>query len=151
MSTLREKVAAFFREQEWAYDEAPEIDLLRVNFTGQNGQWVCLVRCPEEERQVVFYSICPITVPQGKLGPAMEFLTRANFGLPVGNFELDLDDGEVRFKTSVDLEGAELVGPLIHQLVFLNVAAVDRYVPGLLAVLNGEATPAEALDRAEED
>ncbi len=30
-----------------------------------------------------------------------EFITRANYGLPSGNFEMNYDTGEVRFRTSV--------------------------------------------------
>jgi len=33
-----------------------------------------------------------------------EFLTRANYGLNIGNFEMDFQDGEIRFKTAIDVE-----------------------------------------------
>lgn len=68
--------------------------------------------------------------------------------LIIGNFELDFDDGEVRYKTSVDVEGTRLTIPLIRQVVNLNVVTMDRYWPAIQHTLAGLA-PAEALRRAE--
>ncbi len=65
-----------------------------------------------------------------------EFVTRANFGLVVGNFEMDMDDGEVRYKTSIDVEGDRLSTALLHQLVRVNLEMMDKYLPGLYAVAN---------------
>ena len=74
-----------------------------------------------------------------------EFLTRANYGLIVGNFELDFDDGEVRYKTSLDVEDAELLPALLAHIVYANVTNMDRYLPGIVAVLASSQTPAEAV------
>ena len=46
--------------------------------------------------------------PEEMRVPMAEFLTRANYGLRIGNFEMDFEDGEVRYKSSVDFEGIEL-------------------------------------------
>jgi hypothetical protein len=72
---------------------------------------------------------------------------------------MDYDDGEVRYKTSQDVEDLQDVeageggGPifvLLRHMVYANVAAMDRYLPGLLAVLAGSRTPAEAVERIDE-
>ena len=34
-----------------------------------------------------------------------EFLTRTNYSMIIGNFELDFADGEIRYKTSIDVQG----------------------------------------------
>ena len=79
----------------------------------------------------------------------MEFLTRVNYGLAVGNFEIDLDDGEVRFKTSLDAEGSEIGLPLIERLVYANVAAMDQFLPGLMKTVEERATPCDAIAACE--
>lgn len=78
-----------------------------------------------------------------------EYLTRANYGLVLGNFEMDFRDGEVRYKTSIDVEGAEIVPGLIRNLVYANVITMDRYLPGLLSVIYGNLTPHEAITQVE--
>ena len=113
--------------------------------------WGCMAIADEDCEQLMFYSVWPEPVPEPRRAAVMEFVTRANYGLPVGNFELDLEDGEVRMKTSLDLEGVELSGSLCGNLVDTNLAAMGRYLEGLLAVVAGEATPAEAIDAVEDD
>ncbi len=64
-----------------------------------------------------------------------EFLTRANYGLIIGNFELDFGDGEIRYKTSLDVEGDRLSQASIKQLVYTSVLTMDQYLPGIEAVI----------------
>ncbi|NEQ30985.1 MAG: YbjN domain-containing protein [Leptolyngbya sp. SIO4C5] len=61
----------------------------------------------------------------------------------VGNFELDFSDGEIRYKTSLDVEGDRLSQASIKQLVYTNVFTMDRYLPGIEAVIK-YGTNAEA-------
>jgi hypothetical protein len=88
-------------------------------------------------------------VPAAKRPLVAEFLTRANYGLVIGNFEQDWDDGEVRYKTSLDVEDCELSAMLFAHIVFANVTAMDRYLPGLVAVIAGSQTPSEAVAAVE--
>ena len=76
-----------------------------------------------------------------------EFIARANYGIVLGNFEIDFSDGEVRFKTSIDVEGSELTPALIEPVMYANVLTMDEYLPGLLAVSQGTATPEEAVNQ----
>jgi hypothetical protein len=64
-----------------------------------------------------------------------EYLTRANYGLILGNFGLDYTDCEIRYKTSIDVEGDHLAPALIRNLVYTNVTMMDQYLPGILAIL----------------
>lgn len=74
-----------------------------------------------------------------------EYLTRANFNMRNGNFELNMADGEIRFKTylhavgDMDAAGARLA-------ILLPFLMYDRYGDGLLEVLFGFKTPKEAFD-----
>ena len=62
----------------------------------------------------------------------------------IGNFELDLSDGEIRYKTAIDVEGTILNHALMKQIVYANVLTMDRYYAGLQAVSEG-AEPAPAV------
>ena len=55
----------------------------------------------------------------------------------IGNLELDYSDGEIRYKTSVDIEDVEVVEPLIRHLIYANVLTMDKYFPGLMRVIYG--------------
>lgn len=58
-----------------------------------------------------------------------------------------LEDGEVRFRTSVDVEGAKISDPSDH-LFLANIMGVEQYLDGLQSVIEG-ADPSAAIEMAE--
>lgn len=78
-----------------------------------------------------------------------EFLTRANYGLALGNFELDLDDGEINFKTILQAPATVLNTALLRPYLLIGVETINHYLPGLDRVLSGRETPAAAIKALE--
>lgn len=140
----------FFEEDDWNFTWMDGMPILSMAFRGKNGKWMCYAQAREEQEQFVFYSVCPVNVPAHRIQSAAEFITRANFGMIIGNFELDYSDGEIRYKTSIDVEGDALTAPLVKQMVYANILIMDRYLPGILSVIYGDADPAEEIRRIEE-
>ncbi|MBL9004698.1 MAG: YbjN domain-containing protein [Myxococcales bacterium] len=149
MPSLLDVAERFFVDENWECSRLDARGILRMGFTGDQGNWMCFVQAREAQRQIAFYSVCPLRVPAAKRPLVAEFLTRANYGLVIGNFEQDWDDGEVRYKTSLDVEDCELSAMLFAHIVFANVTAMDRYLPGLVAVIAGSQTPSEAVAAVE--
>jgi len=142
-------ITNFFESDEWQFVKIPEISTLRLLFRGENGQWTCYAKAREQKQQFVFYSVSPINVPENKRLPITEFITRANYGMIMGNFEFDFTTGEIRYKTSIDVEGDNLSFALIKQMVYANVMMMDEYLPGIMAVIEGEVEVKEAILRIE--
>jgi hypothetical protein len=148
-TSLHDIVTQFFRDDGWRFQAVEGFPILQMGYSGQSGAWTCYARWIDEMERFVFYSVLPIKVPEAARPAAAEFVTRANYGIILGNFEMDYADGEVRYKTSIDVEGGQLVPAMIKTLVYANVLTVDRYLPGLLATVYGGALPAEAIVRVE--
>ncbi len=143
-------VRRFFEDAEWEYQQDAELPLLALNAVGDNGSWYCYVFVQEELGRIAFFSRCRQPTPETARAAMAEFLTRANFGMAIGNFEMDYGDGEVRFKTSIDVSQDRLSAGLLAPLVWINVATMDRYLPGILDVLAGGSVEA-ALARVDAD
>lgn len=146
MGRILRSALRFFDEDNWQYNQDDTIPMLTMLFTGENGMWACYAHAREEQEQFVFYSICPVTSPVDQIPSVTEFLVRANDNLVIGNFALDFDDGQISFKTSVDVEGTELSQPLIRQLVYNNVQTMDKFLPGIMSVTFGHTSPVDALN-----
>jgi hypothetical protein len=151
MAQIFNEMVLFFEEDEWPFEQIAELPAIRTGFAGDNGKWTCYAQAREDMEQFIFYSILPVNVPPNRLGAMAEFIARANYGMIIGNFELSYDDGEVRYKTSIDVEGDDLSFPLIKQMVYANVATMDHYLPGLMTVIYTDVTPAQAIERIEAD
>ena len=143
-------IVNFFTQDDWPFTKIPGELALRLAFDGENGRWNCYAKAREEQEQFVFYSICPVNVPESKRMALAEFIARANYGMIIGNFELDFADGEIRYKTSIDVEGDRLSSALIKQMVYANVTMMDEYLPGIMSVIYSDVSPEDAIAQIEE-
>jgi hypothetical protein len=150
MSDLLQMAAAFFAERNW-----PNISIERPRAIEVSHDWASV---PFKSRAVtkgggpifLYDSLCPESAPVGRRAAVAEYLTRVNAGLLVGAFEMDWDEGEIRFRTSVDLQGQVMTDTLMGGIVYPNHEAMIDYLPHLLAVVHGELEPAEAYREARE-
>ncbi len=149
MGMIFDIVEEFFESNEWHYSQIENESILTMGVSGKNGKWTCYAQAKEDQEQFVFYSVCPVNASEDKLDALGEFITRANYGLIIGNFELDYNDGEIRYKTSIDVEGDRLSRALLEQLVYANLTITDRYLPGVMAVLYGDVAPEAAILQVE--
>ncbi len=140
----------FFQENNWSFLQHETEPLLRMGYQGENGEWNCVARTKENPSQLVFYSLCPIKVPPKKRQEIAEFLTKVNYGLIAGNFEMDFQDGELRYKTyAINGKNNLLNSELIGQLIFVNVMTMDKYLPALMSVLYANVPIDQAIQQIE--
>lgn len=147
MSTtpILDVVAAFLTEDGWEFAAVEGQSMLEFQFKGDSTTWGCIAQSIEDQHQFAFYSVLPDLVGADHHAAVADLTARINFGLVIGNFEFDMDSGELRYKTSIDVEGAELVPALVKQLVYANLLVTDHYVPALAAAGSGAVGAVEAL------
>ena len=81
----------------------------------------------------------------------IEYLTRINYGaMVIGNFEMDLSDGEVQFRTSVDVEHGSINPEMVAQMTQLAVGYTEQYGPGIDELYKGK-TPEQVFDAISAD
>jgi hypothetical protein len=148
MPRIHDAVESYLTGREWPYEDHG--DYFATPARGDHGSWVAFFAISEEDEQLIVHSVLSVEIPSERLDPVALYLTRANFGLGIGNFEMDLDSGDVRYKTSVDVAGAEINDALIDHLFLANIVTVDRYLEGLAAVVAG-GDPAAAAAAADAD
>ena len=138
MASLFQAVVSFFEDNDWPMSQTELKDVIKVPFKGSNGEWDCYARIKEKEGQFAFYSQLPFHVPEAKKIPVALLLSKINFGLLIGNFEFDFEEGAVRYKTSISVGDQALSFPLIEQMVYINGVTSDRYLPQIQAVLEAD-------------
>ena len=80
-----------------------------------------------------------------------DFICRANYGLRNGNFEIDMRDGEIRYKVFVNCEGVvvNLSEQLIKESILIPSVMFERYAPGMLDVMFKDSKAEEAILKCE--
>lgn len=135
----------FLTDDEWYPQQLEDKTIYRMYFNGDNGDLRCYAQIRVKLEQFLFYVIAPTKVIEDKRADVAEYITRANYGLRIGNFEMDYNDGEVRYKSSIDFEDTELNPVLIKHAIYPAVQTMDRYLPGLMQVMYGSKSPEEAI------
>jgi hypothetical protein len=149
MGRVYDALISWFEAEGWPLDQRQEEGWFRTAFAGTSATIGLVVQAREDLEIAIMYAVPPIRVPQENMSVVCEYLARANYGLLIGNFELDHTDGEVRYKTSVDVENTTITTALIQGMVRANCATADRYLPGLLSIIHGGGTAIEAIVRVE--
>jgi hypothetical protein len=135
----------FLTEDGWYPQQLEDRMIFRMGFEGSNGRVACYAQIRAELEQLLFYVYAPIKAEEEMRLAVAEYITRANYGLRIGNFEMDFSDGEVRYKSSLDFEDVSLHPEMIKHAIYPAVQTMDRYLPGLMSVIYGAKTPEAAI------
>lgn len=155
MNTAYEKLLEHFEERELRYAAQEDRQSVTADFRGEVGTFRVVARVDDADGLFQVFAYLPVRTPVGARPAIAEAIVRANFGLKVGKFELDMEDGEVLFQAAqvflADGSGDGLSGDVIGRLIATSLAMLDRYAPAFLSVIYGNEPPRDAIRRIEAD
>ena len=143
MGHLIDAFRDFYDDNDWSYDK--DNPMLQMGFTLESCVVQCYVIEREQQDQITFYVVLPVMAAEDRRGAVAEAIARANYGMILGNFELDFRDGEVRYKTAIDVSGSTMSASMVQAMVFAGLGTMDRYFPALQAVMAGAKTAEQAI------
>lgn len=145
-------IRAFFAEAEWKYDFDEANSVFTTGVGGlDSGLKSLRIILDVREDFVISYTISPINGDEEARPALAEYIARANYGLIKGNFELDFNDGEIRYKNLVSAVELEADAANVQHLVFLSIQMFERYGKGMLQIMFGGMSPEDAINEAEQD
>lgn len=152
-----ETALAFFArhldEHKWHYHRVGDDPTLLSGFNGDDALWD-FDMCVRQKADGVFLlgvnSYIPNKARPERRAACAELLSRLNFELSLGCFEMNHEDGEIRFRTSIVLPAADITSGIVEHLLRSNLAIVDQRLKPIMAVLYANTTPADALKPQDE-
>jgi hypothetical protein len=141
LATLR----AWLIEDGWTPEPLKDGRTLGFVFAGDNAEIFVYVHVPAALDVLVVYGACPFTIPDDTLAAAEELVTRLNYGMLVGCLELSLEDGDLRFKSSLDFRGTGLTHEMFRNVLLPAAWSMDRYVPVLRRLVVEQKSALEVL------
>lgn len=98
-------------------------------------------------RTALFTTILPMNIPEAKREAVSEYITRVNYVLLLGNFQMDMNDGELSYKAvGVFEEEDGLTDSVVTRLTYVGFNMFDKYMPGVFAILYGGKSAKDAFD-----
>ena len=140
-------------DDDWHYDYDAERHVIRAGITIDSKLRSGRVFIPIREDGG--YSV-NIVSPRGgdpkDIGERVKDGTMANYGLANGNFELDVRDGEIRYKTYVNCKELEsLPSQIIKDSILVGWCMMERYGNGIAAIAMGFSDAETEIKKAEGD
>ena len=92
----------------------------------------------------------PVNGDPAHIDELVKYVAMANYGLANGNFDIDVSDGEVRYKTYVNCKDLEtLPAQIIKDSIYVGWCMMDRYGNGLAALAMGFSDVETEIKKAE--
>jgi len=148
MSTPFSTLVAYLEKQSWSFDADEDSKLVRWGIAGEHAHVHCIAGINEDDDLLQVFIVMPIRVPEEKRLEVAEFCARATYGMKIGRFETDLDDGEVRVHASAPFRTGDLPEEVVHQCVGISLLLGDHYFPDLMSVVFGDTDPDAAVANA---
>ena len=148
---IAETVLRFFQEKDWHYDWDEENGVVHYGMKLDDCRFHS-AQCHLFVNRDSFttFLISPLSADSnnrdGMLAMA-EFLSRANYELIHGCFEMDFWDGEIRYRTTIDCDGVEPSDEMIELAIVLPCNMMEDFADGIVEVLYGVRSPEEAWAR----
>jgi hypothetical protein len=147
-STLIDAVVGAVETNGWRYTRMDD-GVIAFPVNGDRAAYAALTIANDEFHHVTLYCGFGPRVPDDRRAAVAEAITRANYGLVVGNFELDFGDGELRFRVGVGTNGGTFSAEMAGYMISLAVYMCDRYHDALMRVMFAGESPADAIHNAE--
>lgn len=145
MGTLIDIVESYLIDIGWKFEKDDEHQVIKTGVSASNASFRLIIYSMEEKDLLTVYVSQDNNIPENRRPAVAEFIARANFGLNLGNFDFDMDDGELGYKVAVDVEGGTLSADMVGNMVGAAVATMDKYYPGLMSVLFANVSARDAI------
>ena len=137
----------YLQQEGWTFLRRDHVVLSHL--TGHHGSYRLMVDVRQEhdpdQRLVLVYVTAPVkVVPEQRLA-VVEYTTRANWAVVVGNFEMDLADGEIRYKGCLEYADGDVTASMLARLIHRCAGTMDQYFRGLMRILYGNVDAVAAI------
>ena len=143
-------IAEVYKAENLNFSTEEERGLIRFSMNTEASPDVRFTARVVNPRTALFTTILPMNIPEKNRTAVSEYLTRVNYTLLLGNFQMDLSDGELSYKSvGVFEEETGLLDSVVTRLTYVGFNMFDKYIPGVFAIIYGGRTAEEAFQEIE--
>ena len=149
---IRAAVEEFFERDNIKYNTFNERNIARAIYGVEAKFKHATVFFHAYKDKLIIKIIIPLSAEESERSKVAEFLLRANYGLNVGGFDFDFDDGEISYRISIFCGRDEFTPPTYEQIdyaIILGLMMIEKYGNALVKVMFGLVEPEEAIEAIE--
>jgi hypothetical protein len=141
-----------FEANNFRFQTDPEGKSLQLFITGDCAVYNCRLHLTPDDDLFQARVHCPVSARDIKIRPLVaEVLARANHGMSIGNFDIDMDSGDISYHLGQVIRDRGLDDDTIGGVFSTALSTADRYFPAIMRVMFAGHTPADAVYLSELD
>jgi hypothetical protein len=149
-SELLQRVKQGLEEMDQSFAEESDSPCLRMMLNDSNGFFPCMLLVWPDYPIIGVYTQLQCRVPEEKRLEMADFLNRVNSNGWHGNFEMDAESGNLRYRTSLNLADGVLTTHMLAALLYGNASAMNRFLPGIMSLIWNDVAAEDAIGFCED-
>ena len=143
-------ITCFLDEDDWKYKFDREKEVIKTGLSLNGKMKHVDIMFDLRDDKYLLYFVCPLSVDEDERAEMRVLLNRINYGIMFGCFEMDDEDGEIRFRYPVDCDDLLPSQAVIRHSVYRSAVTFQKYGDAIIRVLMGVSTGADAYMAAQD-
>lgn len=145
-----DQLCRYLEEDGFGHSVREDGTAIETGFRARTGAFRLVIFLRQEPALLGVMARIPEVVPEPKRPQVAEAIVRANYGLSLGCFELDMSDGELDFRASIPTYGGGLTHEQFRALLGAVMWTTDRYHRAFCRLIYADdLSPAEVVAEVE--
>ncbi len=141
-----------FEANHFKFHADPDSQAVQFFLSGECAVYNCRLQLTHDNELIQARVHYPVSSRDPKIRPLVaEALARANHGMSIGAFDIDMDSGEINFHLGQVIRGHGLDDDIVGGVFSAAISTADRYFPAVMRVMFAGHTPADAVYLSELD
>ena len=151
MNGIETAVKAYLDSQNWHYQHDAEKHIFRLGMRLENedADSCAITLQARDEEDLSCRATYEFKVPESKRAAVTEYVTRVNYGMFLGNFQMDLRDGEIFYKTYGVFSDGVPQNDETRRIVQVAIRMAEKYGQGFYEVMYKGASPKTVVEQIE--
>ena len=138
------EIQTVFDEMGYKYDLYAEKSAFEIGFSLDASINQTKIFLFVEDTYFIALATTPLIVSKN-INSIYEYIARINYGLLNGNFEINPENGEIRYKVYVNFDDKIPPKTAIVDSLVVPVSMMEKYIDGALSVMTGAVKPETAV------
>lgn len=140
------KLREWLTRNDWSFEDAEDGAYIRTGVQGRHSRFRIILGIRGDGPTFLCFGLFDFSVPAPRRPACAELINRINYTSLLGAFEMDAEDGELRFRLTFPLDGAELCDEQIERALVVAAMMADRFYPAWMSLIHAGLSPTAALD-----
>lgn len=130
-------ITDFLQKDEWNYnfDDEREVIRMGVNLKNKIGSAQYFIDL-RDDKYMVFLTF-PVKADEDSRPAVLDLINRINYDMIFSNFEMDMNDGEVRIRMAIDCDQCLPSEEVVKDSIYIPAMMAEQYGNALMKVMMG--------------